>query len=112
MLRRNNRIAVRRGGRKLTRSCRALDLSSVRDSLIFLFGKPTEWYGSGWKLGRRCSKGECLDGSIFSSCRTYYTFEGEGPKGGVMLLKHCREYNSDTKKEYQEKDPKGPKEYF
>jgi hypothetical protein len=111
-LRRTNRIAVRRDGRKLTRQCRAVNLSDAREALTLAFGDPRKWYTSDWKTGRKCRKGKCVDGSMWSMCRTYYTYEGEGAKGGVKLQLHCQEHNVDTKNDYDEKDPTGPVEYF
>jgi hypothetical protein len=111
-LRRTNQLVVRRGHRRLTYACRAVNLSSAREALGLLRGDREKLYKTKWKSSCKCSDGNCVDGSMWAWCREYYTMEGDGPHEGVMLLRRCEQDNIDTHTHRDEPDPAGPKEFF
>jgi hypothetical protein len=111
-LRGRNTILVRRGRHSKHLNLPAVNFASLRGCSLLLLGIDGGEFKGKIKLGSTCTDGDCTEGSIWSYCQTYYTVEGEGPHGGVMLLRHCSSTNLDTKNTHESADPSGPKEYF
>jgi len=116
LLRRNNAIGLQRGRRSLRLRGKAINIASQREVASLLVGKGDRVPGLGRiSLFKRCNaQCRCVDGGM--ACEIWYSFEGNGPHGGQLMLTHCRTtaYDSTQWKTTttDRTDPKGPKEWF
>ena len=95
---------------------RGVNIADRKEVAELLIGKGDRVPGLGRiYLARHCdSKCDCVDGG--NGCQTWYTFEGEGHNGGVLLKRHCSSLALDLdtlKNKWVERKCKGgPDEYI
>ena len=94
-LRRKNNIEIRHRGRSIVAHPRGVNIADEVEVVQLLTGKGDKVPGLGHiYLFRHCNaKCDCVAGG--NGCQTWYTFEGEGPNGGVLLKKHCSSLHLD-----------------
>ena len=110
-----NKMKVIRRRRIRTFTLGTVNLLDERDVAALLFGKGDRVPGASvFKLREHCDDNcDCVDGGM--ACDRWYTFEGEGPNGGVLMTIHCVSWVWDSDQFKTVKRPektRGPLEYF
>ena len=82
---------------------------------MLLYGKGDKVPGTSQvKLGEHCDDDcRCVDGGM--ACERWYTFEGAGKNGGVLMTVNCVSTVYDKRQLKTVRRPektKGPREYF
>jgi hypothetical protein len=116
-LRRTNNVGVRRARRTIHFRVRGVDVASDREVAKLLVGKGDRVPGLGHiYLDRHCNAAcNCVDDGM--ACEIWYSFEGEGKQGGVLLKEHCRSLERDWDDNFkykwvEKKCTDGPRECF
>jgi hypothetical protein len=113
---RSNYLEIRRSQRTKRVHVRAVNVANEAEVVELLLGKGDKVAGLGRiYLAKHCdSKCQCVDSG--RACEIWYTFEGKGKNGGVLLKQHCKSLDIDPDtlktKWVERKCPGGPKEYF
>lgn len=110
-----NKMKIARGRRTHGVSLGTVNLLDERDVASLLFGKGDRVPGTSVsKFREHCDDNcDCVDGGFI--CERWYTFEGEGPNGGVLMTIHCVSWVWDSGEFKTVKRPektRGPLEYF
>ena len=112
-LRRANKVMLKGASRVRRVSVGSVNLGSQTTVTALLFGKGDKVGASGFRSFMHCDdRCDCADGGM--GCDRWYTLEGEGENGGILMTIHCKTYFYDSAKGKTETTEKtrGPLEYF